>query len=143
MPFKFLEGLTVADVAFQAEGRGLPELFASAARATESVMVEGLKSIEPRVQRKIRLEGDSVDSLLFNFLSELVFLKDAEKLLFSGFKVKVKKEKDRLILEAALSGEKLDPKKHVLLADVKAVTRHKFEVKKTRAGWSARVILDI
>ncbi|MEM3030798.1 MAG: archease [Candidatus Micrarchaeia archaeon] len=142
MPFKYLEGFTVADVAFQASGKTLPELFSSAAAATESVMAK-LETIKPRVSRTIRLGRPSLDELLYAFLSELVFLKDAKGLIFSGFKVKIKEERGKWLLEATARGEKLDPQKHALLMDVKAVTMHKFELKRTRAGWTARVILDV
>ncbi|MEM4389504.1 MAG: archease [Candidatus Micrarchaeia archaeon] len=142
MPFKFLEGLTVADVAFQATGRSLAELFVSSAKATESVMAK-LETINPRLSRTIRLSRPSLEELLYAFLNELVFLKDSKGLLFSKFRVKVKEKKGTWALEATAKGERLDPQRHVLLMDVKAATMHKFELKRTRAGWRAQVVLDV
>ena len=51
--------------------------------------------------------------------------------------------KGEYVLEAEIEGEKINPKKHELKVDVKAVTLHKFELKKTKEGYKSRVILDI
>ena len=81
MPYEFLEDLATADIAFQAWGTDLEETFISAADATMNVMVEELNAIEPRERRELRLENDELDLLLFNFLQELIYYKDAEKLM--------------------------------------------------------------
>lgn len=143
MPYKFLEGLTVADVAFQASGKTLEQMFESAALATIRTQVKDLKAIKQKVKKEIKLEADSVERLLFDFLQELIFYKDAELLLFNKFEIKITEKYKKYFLTATASGEKLNMKKHELLVDVKAVTMHKFEVKKTKTGWAAVVVLDI
>jgi len=42
-----------------------------------------------------------------------------------------------------LEGEAIEPQKHRLIVDVKAVTMHLFRVTKTTQGWEAVVVLDI
>ena len=79
MPFHYLEDIGTADIAFEATGRDLPELFTSAANATMNVMIENLDTIEPREMRRIELENDEIDMLLFDFLQELIYFKDAER----------------------------------------------------------------
>ncbi len=143
MPYKFLEGLTVADIAFQATGRNLPEMFESAALASTRTQVKDLKKIKPKVKKQIELESDSVETLLFNFLQELVYYKDANLLLFNKFKIKIIEREGKYLLIATATGEKLNMKRHELLVDVKAVTMHKFEVKKAGKIWKAVVVLDI
>ena len=156
MGWKFVEGLTVADVAFEARGKTLEELFESAAEATTATMVKSVASVRPSKEKKFCLEEEGEEKLLFEFLQKLVFYKDAELLLFSGYDVKIsggrkneenkaqeKNGKNFLKLDAVLRGEKLDMRKHELLVDVKAVTWHKFSVEKTRGGWKAVVILDV
>ncbi len=140
MPYKYLEEIAYADVAFEATGKTLEELFESAGLAVTNIMVKEVKRIEPNVKKTIKKEAGAVDKLLFDFLDELVFLKDAEQLLFSKFEITIKDEKQ---LVAIAYGEKIDPKKHQLIVDAKAITYHNFEVKKTKEGWKATVIVDV
>ena len=140
MQYKFFDH--TADVLFEAEGKDLGELFEAAGLATEETQVD-LKDVKQKIKKKIGLEKDNVEMLLFDFLQELIFLKDAKLLLFSDIKVSVEEKDKKYYLNATLKGEKLDQKKHNLKVDVKAVTLHRFEVKKVKNGWFARIILDI
>src|SRR5256886_1710065 len=81
MPYKFLEEIATADIAFEATGRDLAELFTDAADATMNVMIDNLDAIEPREIRHIELSNDKIDMLLFDFLQELIYFKDAARLL--------------------------------------------------------------
>ncbi|MBI5746678.1 MAG: archease [Nitrospirae bacterium] len=143
MPYVFLEDMATADIAFEAKGKNLEELFIAAAQATTNVMVRDLRQIKAKERREILIEDDEIDMLLFNFLQEIIFYKDAEQLIFSRYDVKIRKEGPHFKLKAEFYGERLDMMKHDLIVDVKAVTLHQFEVKKTDAGWEAIVILDI
>lgn len=141
MPYRYLENIATADAAFEVEGRTLEELFRDAAIATFEVMVDA-KSVELRITKEIELKNEAVDNLLFDWISELVYLKDADALIFSKFEVNIKKN-DLYELKATASGETINQEKHILRSDVKAVTYHMFEVKKEKENWTARVILDI
>jgi len=141
MPYRYLEEISSADAAFEATGRTLEELFSDAAIATFEVMAD-TNTVKPLLTREIELENESVDGLLIDWLSELVFLKDTETILFSVFDVNIRKN-DVYILNAAAKGDKIDREKHSLRSDVKAVTYHMFEVTKTGDNWTARVVLDI
>jgi len=143
MPYEFLEDLATADIAFQARGKDLEETFISAADATMNVMVEELNAIEPREKRQWRLENDALDLLLFNFLQELIYYKDAEKLMLRVNQARVQSETRPYVLEAIAYGETLDPERHHPRVDVKAVTLHHFRLEKTEWGWEVLVILDI
>lgn len=140
MPFKFLEDIAIADVAFEASGNSLEELFESCALATMQVMAD-LKTVDRDIKKEIKIKSDSIEQLLRKFLDELIFIKDSELLLFSKFDADIKKNSSYELRVTAL-GEKLDMKKHKLGVDVKATTMHMFEVKKD-TKWHARVILDI
>jgi len=130
MRYKFLEDIAIADLAFEAYGKDLPELFTNAALATSDTMVN-LKTVEPKTKKIITLKNRELYGLLFDFLSEIIYFKDAEYMVFSKFNVKlIKGEIYRL--EAEIFGEKIDPKKHELHSDVKAVTMHMFEIKKNK-----------
>src|SRR3989344_7698239 len=138
MAYKYLEDVSIADVAFEATGKTLEGMFESAGLAVTNVMVKDLKSVKPKVRKSIKLENKDVEKLLFNFLQEFVFWKDKDLLLFSKVCVKIKHQ-DGYFLSATLSGEKIDAKRHEMLVDVKAVTWHLFKVEKTK-GWKCHVV---
>lgn len=135
-PFEFKDH--TADVLFIARGKDLSELFKNSGLATMDTMVD-LKSVGKAITKKISLKEKDAEALLFSFLEEIVFLKDAESMLFSDFKIKIDNNK----LQAELIGEKIDINKHKLRVDVKAITLHEFYLKKTDKGYKAQVILDI
>jgi SHS2 domain-containing protein len=143
MPYKFLEEIGTADIAFEATGRDLPELFRAAADATMNVMIDNLDAIESRETRHIELSNDQIDMLLFDFLQELIYFKDAERLLLRVRDVRIDEGGGKHFLKAKATGEPLDAARHHQRADVKAVTLHDFFVEKQDAGWKARVLLDI
>jgi SHS2 domain-containing protein len=143
MPYEFLEDIATADIAFRAWGKNLKETFVAAADATMNVMVEELESIQPREKKELRLENDTLDMLLFDFLQELIYYKDAEELLLRVHQLEIKEKDHRHLLKGVASGEKIDRNRHRFRVDVKAVTLHRFHLAKTEKGWETLVILDI
>jgi SHS2 domain-containing protein len=143
MPYEFLEDVATADIAFSAWGETLEETFRAAADATLNVMVEEINAVQPRETRELRLENDQLDMLLFDFLQELIYYKDSEKLMLRIPRVRIQDQSKPYLLEAAARGEKLDPDRHHPRVDVKAVTLHRFHLAQTGRGWEAFVILDI
>jgi len=143
MPYRYLEDVAIADVAFEARGATLEELFKAAADATVNLMVADLGTITSHEKRTIELEDDSLDLLLFNFLQELIFYKDAQKLLLRVREIRIERSDGSFKLRAEAHGEELNPAKHELGVDVKAVTLHRFQVQETPEGWQANVILDV
>ena len=143
MPYRYLEEVGTADIAFEAIGRDLPELFSNAADATTNVMIDNINAIRPRQTREIELSNDKLDMLLFDLLQELIFLKDAERLLLRIRKVHILEKDKRFFLKTTVAGEPLNAERHHQRADVKAVTLHDFFVEQNEGGWKARVLLDI
>ncbi len=141
--YRFREDVAIADVAFEAWGSTLEELFVAAADATTNTMAENLEAIEDRQRRPVRLEEQRADLLLFRLLEELIYLKDAEGLLLRVPAVRIRHREGSLVLEAEARGEPLDPLRHRLQADVKAVTLHRLRVEETPHGWEASVVLDV
>ena len=131
-----------ADVLFEAYGKSLDELFTNAALALQETQVM-LATVSPKTKRAIALTNPKIDMLLFDFLQELIYLKDADELLFSKFKVNVSTETNSFSLNADCWGEKINQKKHKLNVDAKAITLHQFQIKKEKDTWIARVIVDI
>ena len=143
MPYEYLEEIGTADIAFEATGGDLSELFSNAADATTNVMIDNIDAIQPSETRQIELSNDKVDMLLFDFLQELIFLKDAHRLLLRIREVQIDQRDEIYFIKATAEGETLDAKRHHQRADVKAVTLHDFSVERTESGWKARVLLDI
>jgi SHS2 domain-containing protein len=143
MPYKFLEDVGTADIAFEATGGDLPQLFTAAADATMNVMIDNLDAIESRETRQIELSNDNVEMLLFDFLQELIYFKDAKRLLLRAHETQIDQKGEAYFLKAKVAGERLDDTRHQQRADVKAVTLHGFSVEKFEGGWKARLLLDI
>ena len=143
MSYEFLEDIAIADIAFRAWGEDIQELFKAACDATINTMIDNLDSIEPKQTRIFSLENDELDLLLFNFLQELIYYKDAEQLLLRAEQVQIELKNALYQLSAVTQGENLDPNRHHQRVDVKAVTLHRFQLEKTDTGWTAMVILDI
>lgn len=139
--FKFLEEIATADLAFEVYGKDLNELFQNAAEALFTAQAN-VSKVAAAQEREVSIEADNVQDLMFDWLQELIYLKDAEAMLFSVFELNVDVD-DKARLTATIKGEPINMEKHELGVDVKAVTLHMFEVKQTDKGWYARVVVDI
>jgi SHS2 domain-containing protein len=105
--------------------------------------VGDLDTVGRETRRAVRVESEAFDLLLFNFLQEVIFYKDGERLLLRPESVRIEEQGGLFSATAELVGEELDMNRHDLVVDVKAVTLHKFQVAETERGWEAFVILDI
>jgi SHS2 domain-containing protein len=143
MPYRYLEEIGTADIAFEATGSDLPELFREAVDATMNVMIDNIDAIQPVETRQIALSNEKLDMLLFDFLQELIFLKDAQRLLLRMREVEIAERDENYFVKATAEGETLDAERHHQRADVKAVTLHDFSVEQIDGSWTARVLLDI
>ena len=143
MSYRFIEDIAIADVAFEAWGDDLAGVLASAAEATLNVMVSDLDSVASRDRRTVNLEAEEPDLLLFDFLQEVIFFKDAHRLLLRPENVVAEAREGIFTVTADLVGEELDMERHDLVVDVKAVTLHRFVVERVDGRWRAFVVLDI
>lgn len=142
MPYRYLEEIATSDVAFEAWSDTLEDLFIAASDATMNVMVEDLNTIADKTRHSLHVDDPKIDMLLFQLLQELIFYKDAEQLLLRVRRVRIQHHETRYELSAEAYGEGLNMDRHELLADVKAVTLHRFKVEQDDNGWRATVILD-
>jgi SHS2 domain-containing protein len=143
MPYAYADDIAIADLAFRAWGQTLEETFLAAAEATMQAMVEDLATITPRQQRTFELHDTQLDLLLLQFLQELLFYKDAQRLLLRVCEVHITAQEEGFALQARAAGEPLDAARHALGADVKGVTLHRLQVIQTPNGWEATVVLDV
>lgn len=142
--FHFLEDIALADCAFEASGATPSELFQAAAQAVIETMANP-DMVSPSWSHTVEQEDPDLGTLLFDWLSEIVYLKDAKGVVFAEVTTDVRHDSDRKVwkLRGTVSGEPIDQARHELRADIKAVTKHLYEVKQDGNRWTARVVLDI
>lgn len=140
--FEFVGDIATADAAFRAYGENLDELFAACAAALFDTIVE-LDCICPANSREVKLTAPDREQLLFAWLSELVYLKDTRRELYSRFEVRIADEAKEFKLAAEIRGEPFDASRHQARVDVKAVTYHKLSIEETDSGLEAFVVLDL
>jgi SHS2 domain-containing protein len=143
MPHRRLSGLTRADIAFRAEGGSLEQTFRAAWEATLEVMLPNPNCLRALERRLFELANPEPDLLLFDFLQQLLFFKDAEGLLLRLESLSIEPAAEGFRLRAEAAGEAADPARHELGTDVKAVTLHRFRLRQTAGRWQATVILDV
>lgn len=129
-----------ADEGIRAYGRSLPEIFAAAARGMFSVIAD-VDSVRPEQARRIELRAESAEELLHDWLEELNGLHQVSGELYSAFEVEI--DAGGRHLQATVRGEPMDPARHSLAIEVKAVTWHGFHLEETADGLAATVLFDV
>ena len=129
----------VADVGIVAYGSDAKELFSNAALALFSLITEP-ESIEEKLQLDLEVSSEDMDSLLVEWLNELIYLFDVERILFNRFDIR---SLTRNELDATCYGEGIDSIKHKIKLGVKAATYHMLKLEQNRDGYKAQIILDI
>jgi SHS2 domain-containing protein len=128
-----------ADVGIIAYGADVEELFSNAALALFS-LITGLESIEEKMHLDLKVNSDDRDSLLVEWLNELIYLFDVEHVLFNRFDIESLTHNQ---LKAICYGETFDPMKHKIKGGIKAATYHMLELDKNGVGYKAQIIFDI
>ncbi|PKK81395.1 MAG: hypothetical protein CVT47_02645 [Thermoplasmata archaeon HGW-Thermoplasmata-2] len=146
-----------ADIGILAHGKTLEELFCNAAlgmfdiicgkvQRGESAKKSGAKAPATDQRRSIDLSARVLDSLMVDWLSELLYLFSAFRFFGAKYEIKVKRTahgSGGWQARGEVEGATYDRKKHGYGADVKAVTYHMLEVKQENEEWTARVLFDI
>jgi len=141
-PYRIIDDVAIADIAFEIYGNKVDELFENAALALFEQSAD-IATIKGSKTRSIDINSESLDTLLFDFLSELLYLKDAEQLLGKSAKIHIAQDKSAYTLQAKIIGDVIDQNTHTLKSDIKAVTYHMFKIEETPKGWVAFVVVDI
>jgi SHS2 domain-containing protein len=128
-----------ADIGIIAYGTDIEELFSNAALALFSLITE-LESIEEKSHLDLKVNSEDRDSLLVEWLNELIYFFDAKHLLFNRFDIESLTNNE---LKAICHGEGFDPMKHKIKRGVKAATYHMLKLDKNSDGYKAQIILDI
>lgn len=137
-PFRVLEH--TADIGFEARGQTRPEVFRNAGRALVSIVVD-LESVKAEDSVVIETKAAGPADLLVNWLSEILYLQDAEGWLFHDFEIESLADNS---IRGSGRGERYDPGRHRIKLLVKAVTYHQLVLEKLPEGdWRAQIYVDI
>ena len=128
-----------ADIGLRVFGRTLRDLFVNAGHGLVAIALEP-QDDGPAESIALTARGSDRESLLVNWLSEILFFMDAEGWVFREFRVQ--KLGDNAIEGEGL-GERRDPALYPRTVAVKAVTYHQLSVRETGEGWEAVVYFDI
>ena len=138
--FEYLEH--TADARFIAYGKTLKEAFENAALAMMNVMID-TDTVQPLQSETVELESADLEDLLFDWLSEVLFVFEVENMVFSDFIVDTLEQKeDEYHLTARLVGEPIDLSVHKFDTEVKAATYNYMSIEQTVDGWMLRATVD-
>jgi SHS2 domain-containing protein len=140
--FRFLEEIALADIAFEAEGESVEEVCRGATQALLESMANPA-TVSGGWERVIERSDADPSMLLFDWLSEVVYWKDAAGVVFREAPLTLTREGDVWLLRAHLIGAPVDQQAQELHADVKGVTKHLYELKQAGSCWKVRVVLDV
>jgi len=136
-PYELLEH--TADIRIRVRARDLPSLFERAGYALFD-LVSDVSSIRGTEKRSISVRASDLEELLVSWLGELLYQFEVNGLLFSTFSVL---SLDDQSLSAEVQGEAYDSARHLLKADIKAVTYHQLEIVQAGGEWQAAIVFDI
>ncbi|UCF78456.1 MAG: archease [Candidatus Eiseniibacteriota bacterium] len=128
-----------ADLGIRVYGESLEKVFENAGLAVFDLLVD-FRCIRPTSQMSLSMEAEDVEALLVQWLRELLHLFYGQKRLFRAFEII---RLTQTCLSVTGWGERFDPKRHIVLAEIKAVTYHELAVSRTESGWVAQVIFDV
>jgi SHS2 domain-containing protein len=131
-----------ADVGVEIYGKTLEELFKNAGYALFELMVD-TATIIPNITRIVQLTAADTETLLMNWLRELLYLFSVYQEVYAKFEIVLGVQTSVCTLEAQIKGEPLDLDAHAFRKEIKAVTYHQFAVTNENGIWKARVILDV
>jgi SHS2 domain-containing protein len=140
--YRVLDDIAVADLAFEVEGDSLEDLFRGATQALVESMANPA-TVRGTWERTIQRKEADAPTLLFDWLSDLVYWKDAAGVVYGDVQLTLSRQADEWALQARLCGAPVDSTTQELRADVKGVTKHLYELSQRGSRWYARVVVDV
>ncbi len=132
-----------ADILLEVWGTDLPDLFQNALFALYDQLAD-LAAFDTTSKEIITVEGSAPAEALRALLSEAVYRFESTRFVAAQAKVTLAQRDSGLTVTAELHGERADPRRHVLLTEVKAVTYHQLSVSQTPdQQWTATVLFDV
>lgn len=143
LKYRLLEDIAIADACYELHGNSIEEIFRAGFLALMETSVE-INTVKEDLTKKVLLKHKDLERLFYEFLEELIFLKDAELLIFKDCNLSLVKDtlNDEFILEAELRGQEFDEFVSTI-TDVKAITYYQFYIKQIDDGWESRITFDL
>lgn len=130
-----------ADIGFKAYGNTLNEAFENAGLAIFNI-ISDTSNIDSKISRSFEITSTDGVALLYDYLEELLFYHEVDFMLFSEFSVDISKSDGEYNLKALIKGESIDWDKHERKSEIKAITFHMMDVKKTE-HFELQAIVDL
>jgi SHS2 domain-containing protein len=141
--FHFLDDVATADLAFDASGDSLQELFLGATCAVIEALADPT-TVGSTWRKSIERTDEDPAELLFDWLSDLVYWKDAAGVVFSRSELTLTPQDHSCWkLTGVLYGEPVNGSAQTLRADVKGITKHLYRLLEKEGQWTVRVVLDV
>ena len=137
-----LDDVATADLAFDVEGDSLDALFQGATQAVIEILADP-QTIGCTWHQVIERSDEDPAALLFDWLSDLVYWKDAAGVVFHDARLPLTCEYGTWKLVGTLWGEPVNHAKQTLHSDVKGITKHLYDVRQEGECWRARVVVDV
>jgi len=140
--FRFLDH--TADIQVECWGPTLEAAFSQTALSLMTIITPDLNKIAPNIQKIMEIEAEDNESLLFDFLSEFLYIFDVEELVFSEISVEtIMKKQEKYYLKAILKGEAFNRNAHEIGTEVKAITYSFMEINENKDNVNIKVVFDI
>lgn len=128
-----------ADIGLRARGKTLKEAFENAARGMFSLIISP-EEVKRAKEKVVQVKADDRESLLVEWLNELLYLFETEEIVFADFEINEWDSKQWL--KATAYGEKIDLKRHQVEAQIKACTYHMLKIEGNEF-WGIQIIFDV
>ncbi len=140
--FRFLDDIVIADIAFEAEGDSAEAVFRGATQALLEIMANPMTVADSWRRQIVKTDG-KLEDLLVEWLSEIVYWKDAAGVVFREAPLMLRCENHQWTLEATLIGAPVDVGRQELRNDVKGITKHCYRMEHRGSLWKVTVVVDV
>ena len=132
-----------ADMGILAWGIGLEKAFEDGAKALFDAMVD-TKQVDPIDEVVIECDALDIAALFVEWLNELLTQKDIRDMFFSNFEIdQIQKEANGFSLRATVSGEIMNPEKHLVKTEIKGATYSGLEYNKEGNKHILQCVVDL
>ena len=135
-----------ADIGFRIRAKRLKTLFQKAAESMMSIIVDP-KTVHSNEEVKISVEETVVEDLFLSWLKEILYQVEKEGMVFSRFNICrdnfSHRQAEKYRIYGKLEGERIDPLRHEICMEIKAVTRHGFYLEKRGPYWESKILFDV
>lgn len=128
-----------ADIGIKVFGKDISEVFANAGYAMFDILTEP-KNVQKKESFDIQVSANNIEQLLVKWLDELLYRYETERVVFSEFVIN---EISDTAIDSTVYGEKIDRSRHEIKTEIKNVTYHQLQIRKTNGSWEAQVIFDV